>query len=121
MEQEIWHDDLYATRTHPVKKRQCNRKPCVKFVSDNGLQPDEIVRYEPKISVDELTKKYKASIDKAVYLESHLRKESVAYPAEIKETIRAYQVANILALTDKQKAFCEQRVDLLNNMKTMWR
>ena len=121
MNQEIWHDDLYATRTHPVKKRQCNRNPYVKFVSDNGFQPDEIVHYEPKISFDELTKKYKAAIDKAVYLESHLRKESVAYSAEIKETIRAYQLANILALTDKQKTFCEQRVALLNNMKSMWR
>ena len=121
MEPEIWHDDLYATRTHPVKKRHCNRKPCIKFVSDNGFQHDEIVHYEPKISFDELTKKYKAAIDKAVYLESHLRKESVAYSAEIKKIIRAYQLANILALTDKQKEFCEQRVDLLNNMKTMWR
>ena len=121
MEQEIWHDDLYATRTHPVKKRQRNRKPCVKFVSDNGLQPDVVMHREPKISVDELTKKYKAAIDKAVYLESHLRKESVAFNGELRETLSAYDAAKKLAITDKQKEFCEQRVDLLNNMKTMWR
>ena len=121
MEQEIWHDDLHATRTHPVKKRQCNRKPCVKFVSDNGLQPDEIVHYEPKISVDELTRKWKAAIDKAVYLEAHLRKESVAFNGELRETLSAYDAAKKLALTDKQKEFCAQRIHLLQNMKSIWK
>ena len=34
MEQEIWHDDLYATRTTPVKPRAKKHKSCVKFASD---------------------------------------------------------------------------------------
>ena len=121
MEQEIWHDDLYATRTHPVKKRHCNRKPCVTFSTNNGLQPDEIVHYEPKISDDELTKKYKAAIDKAVYLESNLRKDSVAFNGELRETLGAYDAAKKIASTDKQKEFCEQRIHLLQNMKSIWK
>lgn len=121
MESEIWHDDLYATRTRPIKKRQGKHKPCVTFSSNNGLQPDEIVIYEPVVNVDELTKKYKQAIAKATYLESHLCKGSVAFAGELRETISAYGVAKKLTLTDKQKEFCEQRIHLLNNMKSIWR
>lgn len=121
MESEIWHDDLYATRTRPIKKRQCKRKPCVTFSSENGLQPDEIVIYESVVDVDELTKKYKKAIAKATYLEAHIRKDSVAFTGELRETLSAYDAAKKLTLTDKQKLFCEQRIHLLSNMKSIWR
>lgn len=121
MEQEIWHDDLYATRTTPVKPRQDNHKPRTKFADKDGFQPSEILVIKPQISVDELQKKYKSLIDKAVYLEAHIDKNSVVFNDEIKQVIIAYSKARESALTDNQVNFCDIRIKLCNNMKTMWR
>ena len=118
---EIWHDDLYATRTTPVKPRAKKHKSCVKFADKDGLQPSEIVVITPKISVSELQAKYKSLIDNAVYLESHIDKNSVVFVGEINQVISAYTKARDAALTDKQVKFCDNRIQLCFNMKTMWR
>jgi len=121
MEQEIWHDDLYATRDKPVKPRTKQHKSCVKFADKDGLQPSEIVVIKPQISVSELQSKYKSLIDNAVYLESHIDKSSVVFVGEINQVISAYTKARGAALTDKQVKFCDDRIKLCGNMKTMWR
>ena len=121
MEQEIWHDDLYATRNNPVKPRQHKHKSCVKFADKDGFQPSEIVITEPKISVSDLQEKYKSLIDKAVYLEAHIDKNSVVFNDEIRQVISAYIKAKASALTDKQVDFCDARIKLCNNIKTIWR
>jgi len=121
MEQEIWHDDLYATRNNPVKPRTNKHKSRVKFADKDGLQPSEIVVIKPKISVSSLQEKYKSLINEAVYLESHIDKNSVVFVGEINQVISAYTKARDSALTDKQINFCDARIKLCFNMKTMWR
>jgi len=121
MEQEIWHDDLYATRDKPVKPRQCKHKSCVKFADKDSLQPSEIVVINPKISVSALQAKYKSLIDNAVYLEAHIDKNSVVFVGEINQVISAYTKARDAALTDKQINFCDARIKLCYNIKTIWR
>jgi hypothetical protein len=121
MEQEIWHDDLYATREKPVKPRAKQHKSCVKFADKDGLQPSEILVIKPQISVSALQEKYKSLINEAVYLESHIDKNSVVFVGEINQVISAYTKARDAALTDKQVKFCDNRIQLCFNMKTMWR
>jgi hypothetical protein len=121
MEQEIWHDDLYATREKPVKPRTKQHKSCVKFADKDGLQPSEIVVIKPKISVSALQAKYKSLIDSAVYLEAHIDKSSVVFAGEVNQVISAYTKARDAALTDKQVKFCDNRIQLCYNMKSIWR
>ena len=121
MELTIWHDDLYATRSAPVKPHTKQHKSCVKFADKDGLQPSEIVVIKPQISVSALQEKYKSLIDNAVYLEANIDKNSVVFVGEINQVISEYTKARGATLTDKQVKFCDNRIQLCFNMKTMWR
>ena len=126
MEQEIWHDDLYATRDKPAKPRG-TRRPTAKFVCEKKLivsdivKTQETVKSEEEIQHEKELLMFKRALRKAAELESKIDKNSITYDHDIRSATIAYQKANIIAITDSQHEFCEQRVSLLNHMKTMWR
>ena len=114
MDFEIWHDDLYATRTHPVKKRQCNRKPCVKFISDNPLIVD---KFSHSVSGD-----YPSKMQKAIECERVLNelKNDRRFCFFCEQVASIYDEAINECVSEKLKAFCETRKRLVKNMSTMW-
>ena len=125
MEQEIWHDDLYATRNNPVKKRG-ERRPAAKFACEKKLIVSDIVKIQETVkSEDEIQQEkdlaeFNRALVKATALESKIDKQSITCDYAIKSATLAYQKANIIAITDSQHEFCEQRIHLLNNMKKLW-
>jgi len=125
MEQEIWHDDLYATRNNPVKKRG-TRRPTAKFACEKKLIVSDIVKIQETVkSEDEIQQEkdlaeFNRALVKATALESKIDKQSITCDYAIKSATLAYQKANIIAITDSQHEFCEQRIHLLNNMKKLW-
>ena len=115
MEQEIWHDDLYATRAHPVKKRQSKRKPCVKFVSDNPLIVDN---FSHSVSGG-----YPSKMQKAIECERVLNelKNDRRFCFFCEKVASIYDEAISECVSEKLKSFCETRKRLVKNMATMWR
>lgn len=113
MEQEIWHDDLYATRTTPVKPRQHKHKSCVKFASENKMTVD---------AFDDTDKKELGSkLEKAMRLERLLNDESDDFGSNAMRVAELYKQARIECKSQKLKDFCDTRRKLNANKATIWR
>ena len=113
MEQEIWHDDLYATRTAPVKPRQWKHKSCVKFASENKMTVDAFVDADKK----ELGSK----LEKAMQLERLLNDESDDFGNNAMHVAELYKQAEKECKSQKLKDFCDTRRKLNANKATIWR
>ena len=113
MEQEIWHDDLYATREKPVKPRQCKHKSCVKFVSENKMTVDAFTDADKK----ELGSK----LEKAMRLERLLNDESEDFGNNAMHVAELYKQAREECKSQKLKDFCDTRRKLNDNKATIWR
>ena len=113
MEQEIWHDDLYATRNNPVKPRQRNHKSCVKFADDCKMTVDAYI---------ELSKKELGSkLEKAMRLERLLNNESEDFGNNARHVSDLYRQARAECKSQKLKDFCDTRRRLNTNKATIWR
>lgn len=113
MEQEIWHDDLYATRTTPVKPRQCKHKSCVKFASANKMTVDAFADTDKK----ELGSK----LEKAMRLERLLDGASDDFGNNAMHVAELYKQARAECKSQKLKDFCDTRRKLNANKATIWR
>ena len=113
MEQEIWHDDLYATRDKPAKPRQCKHKSCVKFADDCKMTVDAYM---------ELSKKDLGSkLEKAMQLERLLNDESDDFGNNAMHVAELYKQARAECKSQKLKDFCDTRRKLNANKATIWR
>ena len=113
MEQEIWHDDLYATRTTPVKPRQCKHKACAKFASENKMTVNAFADVDKK----ELGSK----LEKAMQLERLLNDESDDFGRNAMHVSELYKQAIAECKSQKLKDFCDARRKLNANKATIWR
>ena len=113
MEQEIWHDDLYATRTTPVKPRQNNHKSRAKFASENKMTVDAFADTDKK----ELGSK----LEKAMRLERLLNDESDDFGNNAMHVAELYKQAEKECKSKKLKDFCDTRRKLNANKATIWR
>lgn len=113
MEQEIWHDDLYATRDKPVKPRQCKYKSCVKFASENKMTVNAFTDVDKK----ELGSK----LEKAMRLERLLNDESDVFGKNAMHVAELYKQASTECKSQKLKDFCDTRRKLNANKTTIWR
>ena len=113
MEQEIWHDDLYATRNNPVKPRTNKHKSCVKFVSSEKMVADAFTNTDKK----ELGSK----LEKAMQLERLLNDESDDFGNNAMHVAELYKQAIIECKSQKLKDFCDTRRKLNANKATIWR
>ena len=113
MEQEIWHDDLYATRDKPVKPRQCKHKSCVKFASEHKMTVNAFADADKK----ELGSK----LEKAMRLERLLNDESDDFGCNAMHVAELYKQAREDCKLQKLKDFCDTRRKLNANKATIWR
>ena len=113
MEQEIWHDDLYATRATPVKPRQCKHKSCVKFASEHKM----IV----SVFADAEKKQYCSKLEKAMQLERLLDSASADFGRNATRVAELYKQALEDCKQQKLKDFCDTRRKLNANKATIWR
>jgi len=113
MEQEIWHDDLYATREKPVKPRTKQHKSCVKFAGDCKMTVDAYI---------ELSKKELGSkLEKAMQLERLLDNASDDFGNNAMHVAELYKQAHAECKSQKLKDFCDTRRKLNANKATIWR
>ena len=112
MEQEIWHDDLYATRNNPVKKRAKKHKSCVKFASENKMTVDAFADTDKK----ELGSK----LEKAMRLERLLNEESEDFCNNAMHVVELYKQASAECKSQKLKDFCDMRRKLNTNKATIY-
>ena len=110
---EVWHDDLYATRTTPVKPRQCKHKSCVKFASENKMTVDAFADTDKK----ELGSK----LEKAMRLERLLDGASDDFGNNAMHVAELYKQAEKECKSQKLKDFCDTRRKLNANKATIWR
>ena len=113
MNQEIWHDDLYATRSAPVKPRTKQHKSCVKFASANKMTVDAFVDTDKK----ELGSKP----EKAMRLERLLDNSSDDFGNNAMHVAELYKQAEKECKSQKLKDFCDTRGKLNANKATIWR
>ena len=113
MEQEIWHDDLYATRTTPVKQRQDNHKPRTKSASEHKM----IVSVFAEVG----KKQYCSKLEKAMHLERLLNDESDDFGCNAMHVAELYKQASAECKSQKLKDFCDTRRKLNANKATIWR
>jgi len=113
MEQEIWHDDLYATRDKPVKQRQCKHKSCVKFASSEQMVVYTFTNTDKK----ELGSK----LEKAMQLERLLDYEIDDFGNNAMHVAELYKQAGAECKSKKLKDFCDTRRKLNANKATIWR
>ena len=113
MEQEIWHDDLYATREKPVKPSQCKHKSRAKFASANKMTVDAFADTDKK----ELGSK----LGKAMQLERLLNDESDDFGKNAMHVAELYKQAIAECVSQKLKDFCDTRRKLNDNKATIWR
>ena len=113
MEQEIWHDDLYATRTAPVKQRQHKHKSCVKFADDCKMIVDAFADTDKK----ELCSK----LEKAMRLERLLDNSSDDFGNNAMHVAELYRRARAECKSQKLKDFCDTRRKLNVNKATILR
>lgn len=113
MEQEIWHDDLYATRSAPVKPRTKQHKSCVKFASENKMTVDAFADADKK----ELGSK----LEKAMQLERLLASASADFGRNATHVAELYKQAEKECKSQKLKYFCDTRRKLNANKATIWR
>lgn len=113
MEQEIWHDDLYATRAAPVKPRTKQHKSCVKFADECKMTADAFADAEKK----ELGSK----LEKAMRLERLLNDESDDFGKNAMRVAELYKQAEKECKSQKLKYFCDTRRKLNANKATIWR
>ena len=113
MEQEIWHDDLYATREKPVKPSQCKHKSRAKFASEHKM----IVSVFTETDKKELGSK----LEKAMQLERVLNDESDDFGNNAMHVAELYKQAIIECKSQKLKDFCDTRRKLSANKATIWR
>lgn len=113
MEQEIWHDDLHATRATPVKPRQCKHKPRTKFASENKMTVNAFADTDKK----ELGSK----LEKAMRLERLLNDESDDFGSNAMHVAELYKQAEKECKSQKLKDFCDTRRKLNANKATIWR
>ena len=113
MEQEIWHDDLYATRTTPVKPRQNNHKSRAKFASEHKMIVSVFAEAEKK--------QYCSKLEKAMRLERLLNDESDDFGSNAMHVAELYKQAEKECKSQKLKDFCDTRRKLNANKATIWR
>ena len=113
MEQEIWHDDLYATRTTPVKPRERKHKSCVKFASENKMTVNAFA--------DADKKQHCSKLEKAMQLERLLNDESDDFGSNAMHVAGLYKQAEKECKSQKLKDFCDTRRKLNANKATIWR
>ncbi len=113
MEQEIWHDDLYATRMNPVKPRQCKHKSCVKFASEHKMIVSAFAKAEKK--------QYCSKLEKAMQLERLLDVFSADFGRNATHVAELYKQAIEDCKLQKLKDFCDTRRKLNANKATIWR
>lgn len=113
MEQEIWHDDLYATREKPVKPRQNNHKSRAKFASEHKM----IV----SVFADADKKELGSKLEKAMQLERLLNYESENFGNNAMHVAELYKQAEKECKSRKLKDFCDTRRKLNANKATIWR
>ena len=113
MEQEIWHDDLNATREKPVKPRQCKHKSCVKFSSDEKMTVNAFA--------DADKKKLGSKLEKAMQLERLLDNASDDFGNNAMHVAELYNQARSDCKSQKLKDFCDTRRRLNTNKATIWR
>ena len=112
MEQEIWHDDLYATRNNPVKPRQHKHKSCVKFASEAPMIVD---------SISELTeRKFNSSLEKAMECERLLNKKDRRFYLFSEQVAKMYKSAKSECESEKLREFCDARAKLVINTANVW-
>ena len=112
MEQEIWHDDLYATRNNPVKPRQHKHKSCVIFASDAPMIAD---------SISDLTgKKINFLLEKAMECERLLNKKDRRFYLFSEQVAKMYKSAKSECESVKLKDFCDTRAKLVMNEAKIW-
>ena len=113
MEQEIWHDDLYATRMNPVKPRQNTHKSCVKFASEHKMIVSVFAEAEKK--------QYCSKLEKAMQLERLLDVSSADFGCNAMHVAELYKQAEKECKSQKLKDFCDTRRKLNANKATIWR
>ena len=113
MEQEIWHDDLYATRTTPVKPRQNNHKSRAKFASERKM----IV----SVFADTDKKELGSKLEKAMRLERVLDNANDDFGSNAMHVAELYKQAEKECKSQKLKDFCDTRRKLNANKATIWR
>jgi hypothetical protein len=113
MEQEIWHDDLYATRDKPVKPRQNNYKSRAKFASERKM----IV----SVFADTDKKEIGSKLEKAMLLERLLDNSSDDFGNNAMHVAELYKQAEKECKSQKLKDFCDTRRKLNANKATIWR
>ena len=113
MEREIWHDDLYATRTTPVKPSQRKYKSCVKFASEHKMIVSVFAEAEKK--------QYCSKLEKAMQLERLLDVSSADFGCNAMHVAELYKQALEDCKQQKLKDFCDTRRKLNANKATIWR
>ena len=113
MEQEIWHDDLYATREKPVKQRQCKHKSRAKFASEHKMIVSVFAEAEKK--------QYCSKLEKAMQLERLLDVSSADFGRNAMHVAELYKQAREDCKLQKLKDFCDTRRKLNENKATIWR
>ena len=113
MEQEIWHDDLYATREKPVKPRQNTNKPRTKFASEHKMIVSVFAKAEKK--------QYCSKLEKAMQLERLLDVSSADFCCNAMHVAELYKQAEKECKSQKLKDFCDTRRKLNDNKATIWR
>ena len=110
---EVWHDDLYATRTTPVKPRQNNHKPRKKFASEHKMIVSVFTKAEKK--------QYCSKLEKAMQLERLLDSASANFGRNAMHVAELYKQAEKECKSQKLKDFCDTRRKLNANKATIWR
>ena len=110
---EVWHDDLYATRTTPVKPRQCRHKSCAKFADDCKMTVNAFADAD-KESIG-------SKLEKAMRLERLLNDESDDFGNNAMHVAELYKQASTECKSQKLKDFCDTRRKLNDNKATIWR
>ena len=112
MDFELWHDDLYATRTTPVKPRAKKHKKSVIFASDVPMIAD---------SISDLTgKKINFSLEKAMECERLLNKKDRRFYLFSEQVAKMYKSAKSECESVKLKDFCDTRAKLVMNEAKIW-
>lgn len=112
MDFELWHDDLYATRTTPVKPRAKKHKKRVIFASDVPMIAD---------SISDLTgKKINFSLEKAMECERLLNKKDRRFYLFSEQVAKMYKSAKSECESVKLKDFCDTRAKLVMNEAKIW-
>ena len=108
---EVWHDDLYATRTTPVKPRQNNHKSRAKFASEHKMIVSVFAKAEKK--------QYCSKLEKAMQLERLLDSASADFGRNAMHVAELYKQAIAECVSQKLKDFCDTRRKLNTNKATI--